>query len=99
MPLDMPPYSTRNPHVQYVCPFLYYQSNAIYTHYVSRKLKAVTVEAQGLCQRPPSALSQAIQFKVERRKAGVEAQCLCQRPPSLSQVTGLQTTSRHVLLL
>jgi len=44
------------------------------------------VEAQSLCQRPPSALSQGIVAEVGRRERGVEAQRLCQRPPSdLSQ--------------
>jgi hypothetical protein len=38
------------------------------------------VVAQCLCQCRPSALSQAIPAKVERRKRGVQAQCLCQRP-------------------
>ena len=40
------------------------------------------VEAQFLCQRPPSALSQVIVVKVELLERGVEAQCLCKRPPS-----------------
>jgi len=47
-------------------------------------------EAQCLCQCPPSALSQVIDGKVERRESGDEAQCLCQRPPSsLSQAAAL----------
>ncbi len=37
-----------------------------------------SVETQCLRQHPPSALSQVIGTKVERRESGVEAQCLCQ---------------------
>ena len=44
----------------------------------------------------PSALSQAIEDKVERRERAVEAQCLCQRTPSaLSQVIFAEVERRE----
>ena len=40
------------------------------------------VEAQCLCQRPPSALSQAIRAKVERREWSPSASASARPPPS-----------------
>jgi hypothetical protein len=53
---------------------------------------------QCLCQRPPSARSQAIPGKVERCKGVVEAQRICQRPPSALSQAILALRNVRVLL-